>query len=398
MNRTVALVARRELVTRMMTRSNIISTVVLMAVIVGLGLLAKALTGDEDAPPPMTIGLDPAVTEIAAHLLPPAHGASVETVELEEAAARSALLDEDADEPLAAWVTGDAASPRVVFAEEPDPQVLGLVESAAQAVATARLVADLGGDPASVGAALAAVTVTADVLEPKDGFDGGQWAVATVTISLLLFALIGSGATIAMGVVEEKTSRVVEILLATIRPSQLLAGKILGIGAFGLLQMVLLAGTVAGTVALLGVFPDIEIDLGLTFVATIAWFLLGFGIFALLFGGFAALVSRQEDIGAVTTPLMFALFVPFYTTMFLVPSQPDSTLVKVLSQIPLFSPFMMPTRASMGVLEPWEMPLAMVIAAACIPLLVSVAGRVYRRAVLHTGGRMGLGEALRGAR
>ena len=71
----------------------------------------------------------------------------------------------------------------------------------------------------------------------------------------------------------------------------------------------------------------------------IVWFLLGYLLYALLFGGFAALVSRQEEIGSVTTPLMFLLFVPFYVTMFLVPNDPDSTLVRVLSQVPFFAPF-----------------------------------------------------------
>ena len=110
---------------------------------------------------------------------------------------------------------------------------------------------------------------------------------------------------------------------------------------------------------------------------------------------YARFVSRQEDIGSVTTPLLFLLFIPFYTTMFLVPNDPDTTLVRVLSQIPIFAPFMMPVRDAFGALEPLEMPLALAIAAATIPGLVWLAARVYQRGVLHTGGRMKLSEALR---
>jgi len=394
----VMLVARREFGTRMVTRSNIISMAVMVVVILAAGVVGKLLLADDAPPQAMRLAVAPATSEISAHLAVPGtpDGGGIAVEELDEAAARAALQDDDADPRLKAWITGDAVAPTVVFEQDPDPAVVALVEQAARDVATSRAVTELGGDPAVVHAAVAAVTVSVDqVVEPEGELDGGQWAVAVTIISLLLFALIGSGSMIAMGVVEEKTSRVVELLLSTIRPGQLLAGKILGIGAYGLFQMAVLGGALVGVVSALGLFPDLDVDLGAAFVLMIVWFLLGFGVFALLFGGFAALVSRQEDIGSVTTPLMFALFVPYYATLFLVPFQPDSTLVTVLSQIPLFSPFLMPTRAAAGVLDPWEMPLALALTAATIPLLVWVSARVYRRAVLHTGGRMKLTEALR---
>src|SRR5690606_982014 len=240
---------------------------------------------------------------------------------------------------LEAWVTGEVSAPTVVFEKDPDAEVLAIVEQAARAATTARAVADMGGDPAALESALAGVAVTVDqVVEPETEIDPGQMIVSVVVVSLLLFALIGSGSMIAMGVVEEKTSRVVELLLSTIRPGQLLAGKVVGIGAYGLFQMVVLGGALVGVVTVLGLFPELEVNLGLAFLLMLVWFLLGFLVFALLFGGFAALVSRQEDIGSVTTPLLFALFVPYYVAMFLVPAQPDSTLSKVLSQIPLFAP------------------------------------------------------------
>ena len=145
-----------------------------------------------------------------------------------------------------------------------------------------------------------------------------------------------------------------------------------------------------------GLLEGFEIDLGWTMLLVLVWFLLGYLIFSLLFGGFAALISRQEEIGAVTTPLMFLLFIPYYLAMFMVTASPDSTMVKVLSQIPFFSPFMMPVRDVYGGVETWEMALAFGIALATVPVLVWIAGRVYRRGVLHTGGRMKLTEALRG--
>ena len=395
--RPVQLVARREFMTRMVTKSNIISMVVMVVAIAVLAIGAKILIPDDAEPEATRLGVDPATSQLADFLTssPAAGPGGVELDTLEEDAARTALAA-DGDERIEAWVSGTAEAPRVLFEDSPDPEIVALVEQSARDAVQARAVVDLGGDPEQVRAAVAAVVVAVDqVAEPDEGFDPGQFIVAVVLISLLLFALIGSGSMIAMGVVEEKTSRVVELLLSTIKPGQLLAGKILGIGAYGLFQMVVLGGALAGVVSLLGLFPDLQVNLGTAFLLMLLWFVLGFLVFALLFGGFAALVSRQEDIGSVTTPLMFALFVPYYVTIFLVPAQPDSTLSKVLSQIPVFAPFMMPTRAATGALEPWEMPLALAITAATNPFLIWISGRVYRRAVLHTGGRMKLSDALR---
>lgn len=398
--RPILTVARREFVTRMVTKSNIISLAVMVGLILALGVVGKIFLTDEAAEPEaMQLAVDPSLTQLAEHLeaSPAAGPGGVDVAELDEAAARAALTDPEAAPRIEAWVGGDLAAPRVLFEEDPDPQVLTLVEQAARDAHVADLVTRLGGDPATVSGALAPITVAVDqVVAPDDDFDPAQWVMATIVISLLLFALIGSGSMIAMGVVEEKTSRVVELLLSTIRPGQLLAGKILGIGAYGLFQIAVLGGALVAVVGGLGLFPDVPLNLGGTFALMVAWFLLGFGIYALLFGGFAALVSRQEDIGAVTTPLLFGLFVPFYLTLFLVPAQPDSLTTKVLSQIPFFAPFMMPTRGAMGVLEAWEMPLALLITGVTIPALVWISARVYRRAVLHTGGRMKLTEALRG--
>jgi ABC-2 type transport system permease protein len=216
-----------------------------------------------------------------------------------------------------------------------------------------------------------------------------------VALMLLLFILITSGSMIAMGVVEEKTSRVVEILLATIKPSHLLSGKILGVGAYGLFQMTVLGGAMASSLYILGVTDDIDVSVGGTLALIILWFLLGYTIFSLLFGALAALVSRYEDIGAVTTPLSLLVLAPFYTAIFLVPEQPNSGLVQGLSQVPFLAPFMMPIRNAFGAVTWVEMVFAILISLATIPALIWLAARLYQRGVLHTGGRLKIREALK---
>ena len=116
-------------------------------------------------------------------------------------------------------------------------------------------------------------------------------------------ALMTAGQLVAQGVVEEKSSRVVELLLATLRPWQLMAGKVLGIGLMGLLQMVLVVGAGVGT----GVGPrtwwtPASVDLGSTAVWALVWFVIGFATYALVLAALASLVSRQEDVGGGHRP------------------------------------------------------------------------------------------------
>lgn len=391
---TIWMVARREVKARFFTKSNIISLAIMLTVIVaGFLVIDFFLEREDDGGADFTVAVESSVSELEPQLVAAgaALGTTIDVEEMTRAEAQEALSQD-----LDAFLDGDPSRPEMLVEEQADQQLLALVTGAVQAHVLAAEITDLGGDPASVNESLvsAAPQVSSVSADDADQF-GPEYRVAVLSISLLLFALIGTGSLIAMGVVEEKTSRVVEILLATIRPSELLAGKILGIGIVGLAQVVILGGGASLMTAVTGLLDGFEIDLGATMLLVLLWFLLGFAVFALLFGGFAALISRQEEIGAVTTPLMFLLFVPFYLAMFMVSADPSSTMVRVLSQIPFFSPFMMPVRSVYGGVEAWEMLLAIGIALATIPVLVWIAARVYRRGVLHTGGRMKLTDALR---
>ena len=396
----VWMVARREIKTRMLTKANIISMGVMLLIIVIGAVVGNYFLTRDSAPPTRHVAVEQALSGLEPHLVA---AAAQQEIELDistitAAEAEVALAPDGGGSALDAFLGGDPAAPRMLVASETGADVLAVVSAAVRAYVIADQIGALGGDADAFEQAMAGAVPQVEALEEPDmsRFDGPAYGVSMVMISLLLFALISSGSVIAMGVVEEKTSRVVEILLSTIKPTQLLDGKILGIGIFGMFQIVVLGGAMALALVALGLTDDLEINIGAALLMLIAWFLIGYAIFALLFGGFAALVSRQEDIGSVTTPLMFMLFVPFYTTMFLVPEDPDGTVVRVLSQIPLFAPFMMPVRDAFGGLLGWELALSVGIALATVPLLIWVAARVYQRGVLHTGGRMKLTEALKG--
>jgi ABC-2 type transport system permease protein len=212
---------------------------------------------------------------------------------------------------------------------------------------------------------------------------------------LLFFSLSGYGSLVATGVVEEKQSRVVELLLATITPWQLLAGKVIGLGAVGLLQLVILssiAGLGAAAAGLL-VLPGAALGM---FVMVVLWYLLGFFLYASLYAAVGSTVSRQEELQSVVAPMIFLLLIPFILTVNLLPSDPRNGLAAVLSFVPFFSQTVMPARYALGVASLGEVLVAAALAAATIVVVVRVAGRIYRNSVLRTGARVSLREALAG--
>ncbi len=397
--RTIGLVVAREFKARMMTKANVISMGILLVLIVGGSITAAALTGGPATVPTVHLGVASSVSDLTPYLETSAQGYGV-------APAITTMTEDDARAilegnvpnapPLEAFVEGTPSSPHVILANPDDSRTQGIITGAVQSRTLDETVRAMGGDPEVLRNAFATSQPTFESPGISDSQKyGPAYGVAMVALILLLIVLITGCQMIAMGVVEEKSSRVVEILLATMKPTRLLAGKILGVGAYGLFQVTVLGGALVGSLITLGLVDKINVPLGGPLALLILWFLLGYATFSLLFGAVASLVSRQEDIGAVTTPLTFLVLAPYYVSMFLVPEQPDSNLVRVLSEIPILSPFMMPMRDALGSVPAWEMGLSILLTLATIPGLVWIAARIYRRGVLHMGTRMKFRDALK---
>lgn len=386
----VRLVAGREIRQRIFAKSFIWSTVVLVALIVA-GIVAAKLIGDDEkvlhvGVTSQTQPLDEAIVATSSSF-----GATTEVTTVTEDAGRAQV----ADETLDALVTGTPESFQVVTKSELDATLSSVFSVLAQQAALADQIRDLGGDPATVGAAVAGASVDVVALDPPDEVDGSQILSGYVVGILLFISLQICGQLVAQGVVEEKTSRVVELLLATVRPWQLMAGKVLGIGAIGLLQILVLVGAGVGSAMALGLTQTMDVDLGATAAWVIVWFLVGFTMYALLFAAAGALVSRQEEVGSVTTPILVLMMVPYIVGVSIAPWAPDSPLVQWLSYLPFTSPLIMPIRVALGSVADWQVAAVLLLNIAVIPVLVWFAGRVYSNAVLRTGGRIKLKDALR---
>jgi ABC-2 type transport system permease protein len=283
----------------------------------------------------------------------------------------------------------------VVHTKRPD-LLAPVFPTRAQQQALSSAVTHLGGDPGEVGREIAQATPDITALEPEPEQDGAQIVAGFVAGILLFISLMTAGQLVAQGVVEEKSSRVVELLLATVRPWQLMAGKVLGIGVIGLIQVVLVVGAGSGTALALGLVDASSIDLGATALWVVIWFVIGFTMYALALGALAALVSRQEDVGSVTAPVLTLMMIPYIIGVSIAPWDPTNPLVVWLSYVPFCSPLLMPMRIALGEVEVWEVALALGLSLALIPVLVWLAGRIYSNAVVRSGGRIKLKDALSG--
>ena len=194
-----------------------------------------------------------------------------------------------------------------------------------------------------------------------------------------------------MGVMEEKASRVVEVLLATMRPGQLLAGKLAGIGVVALLQAValvafaLVLAQVVGSSLVHGAAP-------LVVVATLVWLVLGYAFYSWVYAAAGSLAERQDQVQSLALPLSAPLIFGYIVSLIGVSSGHPSLLLEVLAYLPPTAPFAMPTLVGFGEVALWQFLASVTVSLASTVAVAMVAARVYRTAVLRTGGRVRLRE------
>jgi ABC-2 type transport system permease protein len=387
----VRLVAGREIVTKIRSKAFLIATGATILLLVGFAIVMKLIGGTG---PDATVGYT-AQSEALAKPLTVVSGSIGESVETKKVASEQAGRDQIADESLDALLIGDGTEVRVLVKKDLDDKLRNSLNVLASQVAQNQEILVQGGDPAKVAQAAASAKIDVEELEKPYPYNGQQLFLGIIAGILIYMSLLMNGQLVAQGVVEEKSSRVVELLLSTIRPWQLMAGKVLGIGLVGLVQMVLIGGIGMGAALATDSLPDISVSTAVgTVVWLVVWFLLGFLMYSLLFAGLGALVSRQEDVGGVISPALMFVIVGYVIGISVLPSDPGNTLVAVLSIIPVFAPTMMPMRLAMGGVPVWEAALSVGLVVVLIPVLVWLAGRIYGNAVMRSGAKVKLRDAL----
>jgi len=277
---------------------------------------------------------------------------------------------------------------RLEWRGQPDEQLKAVVTGAIQLATVRERAGAAGISPGALAALLAPVSVTSVQLGSVPGRSPGDETAVLIMTGVLFFGISVFGQMVLTGVLEEKASRVVEVLLARIPARTLLAGKITGIGLLGLAQLGLTA--LAALVAV-AAMPSIDVPAvrGTVLAWALIWFVLGYALYATVYGALGSLGSRVEDAQSVAGPVMIAMVVAYFAS-FLMIGQPDSAAAKAISYFPLTAPMAMPGRIAMGATAWWEPVAAAALTLAAIAGLVRLAGHVYTSAILHSGSALSL--------
>ena len=388
--RAVWLVMRRELNTRLRTKAFLIGTAVMLLLLLGyVGFQASLASSSSLGKVGLTgqsIGLAQQLTAAAE-----ADGQRIQTVAVTDNSGLSKVESGDLD----ALVSGPSGQLHVDYKSDLDSGLRRVLDHVAQQEVLDGELAKGGAIPSEVMARVANTHVDTKAMTPEPAGHTQRLVIGLITSLLLYFSILTYGMMVAQGVVEEKSSRVVEILLSSVRPWQLLFGKVLGIGLVGLVQLAIIVSVGAVAASITGVFTLSGFATGALLWALV-WYLLGFLLYATVYGALGSLVSRQEDTQAVISPLNIVLVVGFLAGFNLVVQAPNGAATKILSLVPLLSPILMPARIATGAAAGWEIVLSLVLTVAMIALLTFIGGKIYANSVLRVGSRIKLKEALRG--
>lgn len=388
----VRLVAGREITTRMRTKAFLISNAVLLVIIVGGVITTALLTARPDAP--QRVGLVGSARSLAGSLTAGSESTGSRLALIDVPDARTARDQVAAGRLAVALLPGTTVGSYTAVADKTVPGALkAVLDTAVLREATANALKAQGVDVAKLATATAGAILTVDSLHPADPAAGQRLALAYVSVILLYVQLLANGIAVATGVVEEKTSRVVELLLATVKPLHLLVGKVLGIGVVGLAQLAAYGIAGIGAAVATGLITITGTAVAV-FAGTLGWFVLGFAFFAVLYAAAGSLVSRQEEVGSTTAPLTILVIAMFFLAQSSV-QNPSSTLASVMAWIPPFSAILMPLRIAAGVTGPLQVIGTVLLMIAVTAGLSLVCASIYQRSVLRTGAKARWKEVFR---
>jgi ABC-2 type transport system permease protein len=392
--RSVWLVARREIVERGRSRGFVLSVLLTTALVVGSFTLPTILFGGDEVTKiglvqPAPAGLQPAIEASAS-----AAQRDVEIVLFADRAAAQTALEAD-EVAVVVSVPVDLSNPgEAVFKEERDAVLASIVDGAVIGLRVDAVLTDNNVDRAALVAAQAPPATTE--LDPQTEADASRFLIANLGTILILVSIFSFGFTVLTGVVEEKQSRVVEVVLATVRPRDLLMGKVLGIGVLGLVQLAVfvLAG---GGAALATDRFELPTTTPAAVLLLVIWFILGYTLYATTLGFLGALASRMEEASNASTPVTMIAMVSYFVAIFAVADDPDGTVARISTFLPPAAPMVVPLRAAFDAIGPWEVVASIAVTVAAIYGLFVIGGRIYAGAALQTGARMKLREAWRSA-
>lgn len=380
------LVARREMRERARSRSFRISTLLMLLVVVSAVVLPGVLEDGRTTSDVGVVGTSATTfgQVLTASVDPDESEVNVRTYDSVDAG-EEALRDEHID----VLVVDER---RLEWRGAPDAQLQALVTGAIQVATVQQRAADAGLDPGVLAQLLAPVPVESVQIGSMPGRSTDDDAAAFAMTVVLLMSIVIYGNLVLTGVVEEKSSRVVEVLLARVPAKALLGGKVVGIGLLGLAQLAVTAAAALATTMTVD-SVDLPAVTGGVLAWVLVWFVLGYALYAMTYGALGSLATRTEDAQAVAGPVGYVLIAAYWASFLAVGDDPDGLWARALSLFPATAPLAMPGRIALQATAWWEPALAVALTLAALVGLVGLAGRVYSNAVLRTGAALRLRDA-----
>jgi ABC-2 type transport system permease protein len=383
------LVTVRELRERARSKAFIGSTIFTLVMMVAI-VVVVVVVGDT-GPRSFAVGRveEASAVDEAVEAAATATGVIVDLVPLPSAeAGRAALVDETLDA-----VVVDAGT--ILVGEERDAVLETVLTLALRQTRFLEGLEEIGVSPTEAVDLLGGRVEVTSI--GGDGAGEGALALAIIGVVLLFVVISMYGQWVLIGVLEEKTNRVVELVAAAVPIRTLLAGKVLGIGALALAQLLIMLAIGLGSSLGLGLI-DLPEAAGPMAAWSVVWFLLGFALYAVINAAAGSLVSRQEDAQTAVLPIGIAAASAYMTTFIVIVPAPDTPLAMALSQLPPIAPIAFPARIALEAVAPWEIALGLVVTCATIVGVIRLAARVYTGALLKTGARVSWRQAWRTAR
>jgi len=387
-------IAGREISVKLRDKGFIASTIFFLVVIVAATVIpvilrdqthdyTLAVVGDRAA----------AVAKVAAGLHSSADSAAAPnaTVTVSPAADRAAAEALVRGGKADAALVSDGAALALIGKDAVTDDLVALAQAAAAQVDIAQVAVEAGLSPDQVQRIAAPTPPTVELLNAQPERAVPPILLVIIFGFLFYFSVLTFGVSIAQSVVEEKQSRVVELLVAAVPVRWLLAGKVLGNTALAVAQVTLIVGVGLAGAGIAGQSKVISQVLGAS-GWFLVFFLLGFLMLACLWAVAGSLASRVEDLQSTTMVMQVTVMVPFFATLFV--TEPGRTQ-QVLSYIPFTAPLMMPARVINGTAQVWEPWVAAGIVLATAALFVALGARLYEGSVLRTSNRTGLIQAWR---
>jgi len=404
----VWLIAKREYLERVRTKAFMISTLLIPLLMVG-GIVGSIVLGHKTKPTSHIAVVSPD-QQLALDLQAELENGKesrmkVDVISPGNSETRKTLDDMLADKQLDGylWIT-PAASPseRPSFSYTPqsaaDRVNRDAIRIALRNVIMRERLAHQGMVASDVDALMEPVKV--DTTQAGKIADTTSSLVAVAVLFMLMYMVILLyGMNVARSIIEEKTSRVFEVLLATIRPEEMMAGKVIGVGSVGLTQVAvwLLTGAILTSGSVMGALAggNVHVTLSATqIIFFVIYFLLGYLLYSSIAAALGAMVNSEQELQQLNMLLVMPLAGCFFATA-PVMTNPSGPLARILSLFPFCTPLIMYLRISLSTPAVWEIALSIVLMIATIYAVLWVASRIYRVGILMYGKRPSLPEILR---